>query len=127
MAHKVLQNPLNQIFSFDYSITGKWDDPKVEKLSAQRLGTQTGNDGEATRGEGGSEGFGIGGDRVDVGGEFRRQRLTERYRLRGDLAEGILHLRHLIIGGLVGLGLGVGCFRAGLGFGGGDFVALRDL
>ncbi|MFO1344954.1 MAG: YhdP family protein [Rhodocyclaceae bacterium] len=50
LAHKVLQNPLNQIFSFDYSITGKWDDPKVEKLSAQRLGTQTGNDGEARDG-----------------------------------------------------------------------------
>jgi uncharacterized protein (TIGR02099 family) len=42
LAHKVLQNPLNQMFSFDYSITGRWDDPKVEKLSTQRLGAQTG-------------------------------------------------------------------------------------
>ncbi len=33
VAHKVLQNPLNHMFGFDYLITGKWDDPKVEKLS----------------------------------------------------------------------------------------------
>lgn len=31
-AHKLLQNPLNQIFGFDYLVTGKWDDPKVEKI-----------------------------------------------------------------------------------------------
>ncbi|HEX5802019.1 MAG TPA: YhdP family protein [Azospira sp.] len=45
LAHKVLQNPLNQIFSFDYSVTGKWDDPKVDKLSTQRLESQTAGDG----------------------------------------------------------------------------------
>ena len=33
LAHKMLQNPLNQMFGFDYLITGTWDDPKVEKLS----------------------------------------------------------------------------------------------
>ena len=33
LAHKVLQNPLNQMFGFDYLVTGKWDDPKVEKIS----------------------------------------------------------------------------------------------
>ena len=33
LAHKALQNPLNHMFGFDYLITGKWDDPKVEKLS----------------------------------------------------------------------------------------------
>jgi len=33
LAHKVLQNPLNQIFGFDYLVTGTWDDPKVEKVS----------------------------------------------------------------------------------------------
>ncbi|MFZ2853204.1 MAG: YhdP family protein [Rhodocyclaceae bacterium] len=33
LAHKILQNPLNQIFGFDYLVTGKWDDPKVEKVS----------------------------------------------------------------------------------------------
>jgi len=33
LAHKILQNPLNQMFGFDYLVTGTWDDPKVEKLS----------------------------------------------------------------------------------------------
>ncbi len=33
LAHKVLQNPLNQMFGFEYLVTGKWDDPKVEKVS----------------------------------------------------------------------------------------------
>ncbi|WP_301102293.1 YhdP family protein [Propionivibrio sp.] len=33
LAHKVLQNPLNHMFGFDYRVTGTWDDPKVEKLS----------------------------------------------------------------------------------------------
>lgn len=46
LAHKVLRNPLNQIFSFDYGISGTWDDPKVEKLSTQRLGAQFATDGE---------------------------------------------------------------------------------
>jgi uncharacterized protein YhdP len=54
LAHKVLQNPLNQIFSFDYGITGKWDDPKVDKLSVQRLDARpdpkSGNPGDRTGG-----------------------------------------------------------------------------
>ena len=33
LALKMLQNPLNKVFSFEYLVTGKWDDPKVEKLS----------------------------------------------------------------------------------------------
>ena len=33
VAHKVLQNPLNQIFGFEYLVTGTWDDPKVDKVS----------------------------------------------------------------------------------------------
>ena len=33
LAHKVLQNPLNKVFSFEYLVTGSWDDPKVEKVS----------------------------------------------------------------------------------------------
>ena len=33
VAHKVLQNPLNHMFGFDYLITGTWDDPKVAKVS----------------------------------------------------------------------------------------------
>ncbi len=33
LAHKLLQNPLNKMFGVEYLVTGKWDDPKVEKLS----------------------------------------------------------------------------------------------
>ena len=33
VAHKILQNPLNHIFGFEYLVTGSWDDPKVEKVS----------------------------------------------------------------------------------------------
>ena len=29
---KVMQNPLNKIFSFQYHVTGNWSDPKVEKV-----------------------------------------------------------------------------------------------
>jgi hypothetical protein len=32
-----LQNPLNKVFSFEYLVTGKWDDPKVEKISRSPL------------------------------------------------------------------------------------------
>ena len=47
VAHKLLQNPLNHMFGYDYLVTGSWDDPKVEKISggessanaAQRLPT----------------------------------------------------------------------------------------
>ncbi|WP_298312505.1 YhdP family protein [Propionivibrio sp.] len=38
-AQKLLQNPLNRMFGFDYLITGKWDDPKVEKLTGNEPGT----------------------------------------------------------------------------------------
>ncbi|MCP5247141.1 MAG: TIGR02099 family protein [Candidatus Accumulibacter sp.] len=34
LAHKVLQNPLNKMFSFEYLVTGSWDEPKVERLSS---------------------------------------------------------------------------------------------
>lgn len=37
VAHKVLQNPLNQIFGFSYLVTGTWDDPKVEKVSSREV------------------------------------------------------------------------------------------
>lgn len=35
LAQRVLKNPLGQIFSFDYAITGTWTDPKVDKVSSQ--------------------------------------------------------------------------------------------
>lgn len=42
LAHKLLQNPLNHLFSFDYAITGTWDEPKVNKLSTTKLVPQVG-------------------------------------------------------------------------------------
>lgn len=33
LADKLLQGPLNKVFAFEYLVTGKWDDPKVEKIS----------------------------------------------------------------------------------------------
>ena len=33
LAQKLLQNPLGQIFAFEYGISGSWTDPKVEKLT----------------------------------------------------------------------------------------------
>ena len=35
LADKILKNPLDQIFAYDYAITGSWADPKVGKLSGQ--------------------------------------------------------------------------------------------
>ncbi|HUJ85591.1 MAG TPA: YhdP family protein [Burkholderiales bacterium] len=32
IAQRILKNPLGQIFSYDYKITGTWSDPNVEKL-----------------------------------------------------------------------------------------------
>ncbi|HET7775269.1 MAG TPA: YhdP family protein, partial [Azospira sp.] len=33
IAQKVLQNPVDKIFAFEYAVTGSWEDPKVDKLS----------------------------------------------------------------------------------------------
>ena len=33
IAQKLLKNPIGNIFAFEYSVTGKWADPKVEKLA----------------------------------------------------------------------------------------------
>ena len=33
LADKILQGPLSKAFSFDYLVTGRWDDPKVERIS----------------------------------------------------------------------------------------------
>lgn len=32
VANKILQNPLNKIFSFQYRVSGSWSDPKIEKV-----------------------------------------------------------------------------------------------
>lgn len=34
VAQKLLKDPIGQIFAFEYSITGSWEDPQVEKLKA---------------------------------------------------------------------------------------------
>ncbi|MEN3069935.1 YhdP family protein [Uliginosibacterium sediminicola] len=34
VAQKVLRDPFEKLFSFDYSVTGSWSDPKVEKLTS---------------------------------------------------------------------------------------------
>jgi uncharacterized protein YhdP len=31
-AQKILQDPLDQAFAFEYAVTGSWADPKVDKL-----------------------------------------------------------------------------------------------
>ncbi|MGE5385352.1 MAG: YhdP family protein [Betaproteobacteria bacterium] len=33
VANKILQNPLDRMFAFQYKVTGTWADPKVEKLN----------------------------------------------------------------------------------------------
>ncbi len=40
VANKLLQNPLNKVFSFQYRITGNWADPKVDKVG-QSLPAET--------------------------------------------------------------------------------------
>jgi uncharacterized protein YhdP len=50
VAHKMLQNPLNQIFGFEYLVTGTWDDPKVDKVS--RNDPATGQHAPAVRCQG---------------------------------------------------------------------------
>ncbi len=35
VANKILQNPLDRMFAFQYRVTGSWADPKVEKVGAQ--------------------------------------------------------------------------------------------
>ena len=34
IAQRILKNPLGQIFSYDYEVSGTWTDPKVEKIPA---------------------------------------------------------------------------------------------
>jgi len=41
LAQKILQDPLGQIFAFEYKVTGGWADPKVEKIAAGTPQLQT--------------------------------------------------------------------------------------
>lgn len=36
LAHKVLKDPIDQAFAFQYRVTGKWDDPQVVKIETGR-------------------------------------------------------------------------------------------
>ncbi|MCC7215686.1 MAG: TIGR02099 family protein [Burkholderiales bacterium] len=38
LAQKLLDNPLGQIFSYDYRVTGSWSDPHVERVAAKPVG-----------------------------------------------------------------------------------------
>lgn len=42
LAQKFLQNPLDKVFSYEYMITGAWDDPKVDKLGQETPGKDAG-------------------------------------------------------------------------------------
>jgi hypothetical protein len=35
LAQKLLNNPLDQIFSYDYRVTGSWSDPHVERVGSR--------------------------------------------------------------------------------------------
>jgi uncharacterized protein YhdP len=35
LLQKILNNPLGQVLSFDYHVTGTWAEPKVERLKAE--------------------------------------------------------------------------------------------
>jgi len=37
LAQKLLDDPLGQIFSYDYRVTGSWSDPPVERAGAKSL------------------------------------------------------------------------------------------
>lgn len=48
LANKLLRNPLNKIFSFQYHVTGSWSDPKMEKVGQA---VQEVSDGKAEEGK----------------------------------------------------------------------------
>lgn len=48
LAQKVLQNPIEKVFSFDYRVTGTWTDPKVEKEGSRSVAPATGDAQPAT-------------------------------------------------------------------------------
>jgi uncharacterized protein YhdP len=35
LAQKVLQDPIEQIFSYEYAVSGSWTDPRVERTGRQ--------------------------------------------------------------------------------------------
>jgi uncharacterized protein YhdP len=47
LAQKLLNNPLDQIFSYDYRVTGSWSDPQVARVTPPVVSTRL--PGEITR------------------------------------------------------------------------------
>ena len=47
--NKVFGNPVDAVFAYDYSVTGGWAEPKVEKLGAQAGGTKDSGANEGTQ------------------------------------------------------------------------------
>jgi uncharacterized protein YhdP len=45
LAQKVMKDPLEQMFSYDYRVTGAWSDPVVERVGARPLPTAPGGTG----------------------------------------------------------------------------------
>ncbi len=46
LAQKMLDNPIEQMFSYDYRVTGGWSDPQVERVTAPQASGNTGPGGE---------------------------------------------------------------------------------
>ena len=49
LVQKVLRDPVEKLFSFEYAVTGGWSDPKVEKLSAAPAPRRTPDSAEPSR------------------------------------------------------------------------------
>jgi uncharacterized protein YhdP len=43
VAQKVLKDPIEQAFSYQYRVTGGWSDPKVEPLARPQVAQPAGN------------------------------------------------------------------------------------
>ena len=37
LAQKLLNDPLDQLFSYDYRVSGSWSDPQVERVSSRMV------------------------------------------------------------------------------------------
>jgi len=51
LAQRLFKDPLGQAFAFEYSITGDWADPKVEKLTRQQAGDAQGGTADGAVGD----------------------------------------------------------------------------
>jgi uncharacterized protein YhdP len=40
LAQKILNNPIDQMFSYEYRVSGSWSDPQVERAGNRLLSTQ---------------------------------------------------------------------------------------